>query len=226
MPPHNVPFVVIGAALLWVGWFGFNAGSALAADGIATLAFVNTNTATGAAVLGWMFSEWIGRGKPTAVGAASGAVAGLVAITPAAGFVEPWAAIIIGLVGGFLCYNACNLKSRMGYDDALDVVGVHGVGGTWGAIATGLFASSLLSDGGLFTGNAGQVGIQLIAILSTYALCGIGTFIILKFIDLVVGLRIDDEGEQIGLDLMQHAETAYTSTTSSGLGEVVPRRES
>jgi Amt family ammonium transporter len=153
MPPHNVPFVVVGAALLWVGWFGFNAGSALAADGIATLAFVNTNTATGAAVLGWMFSEWVGKGKPTAVGAATGAVAGLVAITPAAGFVEPWAAILIGMVGGFLCYKACNWKTKIGYDDALDVVGVHGVGGTWGAIATGIFASTALSDGGLFTGN-------------------------------------------------------------------------
>ena len=138
MPPHNVPFVVIGAALLWVGWFGFNAGSALAADGIATVAFVNTNTATGAAVLGWMASEWIARGKPTAVGLATGAVAGLVAITPAAGFVEPWAAILIGGVAGYLCYQACSLKHRFGYDDALDVVGVHGVGGTWGAIATGM----------------------------------------------------------------------------------------
>ena len=125
MQPHNVPFVVMGAALLWVGWFGFNSGSALAADGIATVAFVNTNTATGAAVLGWMFSEWIGRGKPTAVGAATGAVAGLVAITPAAGFVEPGASIVIGLVAGFLCYTACNLKARLGYDDALDVVGVR-----------------------------------------------------------------------------------------------------
>ncbi len=127
MPPHNVPFVIVGASLLWVGWFGFNAGSALAADGLATIAFVNTNTATGAAVLGWLFTEWIARGKPTAVGAATGAVAGLVAITPAAGFVEPWAAIVIGAVAGFLCYQAVNLKSRLGYDDSLDVVGVHGV---------------------------------------------------------------------------------------------------
>ena len=126
--PHNVPFVVVGASLLWVGWFGFNAGSALAADGMATIAFVNTNTATGAAVLGWMFSEWILKGSPTAVGAATGAVAGLVAITPAAGFVTPGAAIIIGAIAGFLCYTACNWKARLGYDDALDVVGVHGVG--------------------------------------------------------------------------------------------------
>ncbi len=212
MAPHNVPFVVIGAALLWVGWFGFNAGSALAADGIATVAFVNTNTATGAAVLGWMFSEWIGKGKPTAVGAASGAVAGLVAITPAAGFVEPWAAILIGLVGGWLSYTACNLKARFGYDDALDVVGVHGVGGTWGAIATGLFASAALTDGGgaFTTGNIGQVWTQLIAIGATYALCAVGTFIILLIVNRVVGLRVEDEDEQTGLDLTLHAETAYT----------------
>jgi Amt family ammonium transporter len=214
MPPHNVPFVVIGAALLWVGWFGFNAGSALAADGIATVAFVNTNTATGAAVLGWMFSEWIGKGKPTAVGAATGAVAGLVAITPAAGFVEPWAAILIGLVGGWLCYTACNLKTRFGYDDALDVVGVHGVGGTWGAIATGLFASAALTDGGgaFTTGNIGQVWTQLIAIGATYLFCGLGTFIILFIVKRLVGLRVEDEDEHTGLDLTLHAETAYTGS--------------
>jgi Amt family ammonium transporter len=216
MAPHNVPFVVVGAALLWVGWFGFNAGSALAADGIATVAFVNTNTATGAAVLGWMFSEWIGHGKPTAVGAATGAVAGLVAITPAAGFVEPWASIPIGAVAGFLCYQACNLKGRLGYDDALDVVGVHGVGGTWGAIATGIFASAALSDGGLLTGNAGQVWTQVEAVLATYVLCLVGSFIILKIVDAVVGLRVDEEDEATGLDLSLHAETAYTS---SGAGE-------
>ena len=218
MAPHNVPFVVIGASLLWVGWFGFNAGSALAADGIATVAFVNTNTATGAAVLGWMFSEWIGKGKPTAVGAASGAVAGLVAITPAAGFVEPWSAIIIGLVAGWLCYTACNLKSRFGYDDALDVVGVHGVGGTWGALATGLFASKALTDGGgLFTaGNLDQVGTQLIAIGATYALCGLGTFIILFIVNQLIGLRVEEEHEQVGLDLTLHAETAYTTSPGEG----------
>jgi Amt family ammonium transporter len=203
--------VVVGAALLWVGWFGFNAGSALAANGIATIAFVNTNTATGAAVLGWLLTEWIGKGKPTAVGAASGAVAGLVAITPAAGFVEPWAAIAIGAVAGFLCYQAVNLKSRFGYDDALDVVGVHGVGGTWGALATGVFASTALSDGGLLSGNSGQVWEQLIAVLATYAFCAIGTVVILGLINATVGLRVNEDDESLGLDLSEHAEAAYTS---------------
>ncbi len=206
MPPHNVPFVVVGAALLWVGWFGFNAGSALAADGIATVAFVNTNTATGAAVLGWMFTEWIGRGKPTAVGAATGAVAGLVAITPAAGFVEPIASIVIGAVAGFLCYQACNIKRRLGYDDALDVVGVHGVGGTWGALATGLLASSALSDGG----SLGQLWTQAIGVGATYVFCGLGTFVILSLVKALVGLRVDEEDEATGLDQTSHAESAYT----------------
>jgi len=211
MPPHNVPFVVIGAALLWVGWFGFNAGSALAADGVATVAFVNTNTAAAAAVLGWMIIEWLARGKPTAVGAATGAVAGLVAITPAAGFVEPWAAILIGGVAGLLCYKAVDLKSRFGYDDSLDVVGVHGVGGTWGALATGIFASTALSDGGLLTGNSGQLVEQVIAVLATYAFCGIGTLAILSIIRVTVGLRVEEEEEETGLDLSLHAESAYTT---------------
>ncbi len=224
MPPHNVPFVVIGAALLWVGWFGFNAGSALAADGLATIAFVNTNTATGAAVLGWMFSEWIGKGKPTAVGVASGAVAGLVAITPAAGFVEPWSAIIIGLVAGFLCYTACSLKAAIGYDDALDVVAVHGVGGTWGAIATGIFAAAAVGGtSGWIEGNPGQVLLQLIAIGATYLLCGFGTFLILSIVNLAVGLRVEDEDEQVGLDLSLHYESAYsTMSPGSPMGEIAP----
>ncbi|UCE87840.1 MAG: ammonium transporter [Deltaproteobacteria bacterium] len=227
MPPHNVPFVVIGAALLWVGWFGFNAGSALAADGIASIAFVNTNTATGAAVLGWMCSEWIGKGKPTAVGAATGAVAGLVAITPAAGFVEPAASIAIGAIAGFLCYKACNWKNKVGYDDALDVVGVHGVGGTWGAIATGIFASPALSDGGLiWGGNAGQVWTQIVGIGATYVLCLVGTVVILGLVNSVVGLRVDDEDEAIGLDLSQHAESAYsTGGAGSPIGERPVHRE-
>jgi Amt family ammonium transporter len=225
MPPHNVPFVVVGAALLWVGWFGFNAGSALAADGIATLAFVNTNTATGAAVLGWLFTEWMGRGRPTAVGAATGAVAGLVAITPAAGFVEPWASIPIGLIAGFLCYKAVNWKSKLGYDDALDVVGVHGVGGTWGAIATGLFASTALSGGGLFSGNSDQLLTQLLAVGATYAFCGVGTFLILGLVNSLVGLRVDEEDEAVGLDLSLHAESAYTQTgPGAALGERTPGR--
>ncbi len=225
MPPHNVPFVVAGAALLWVGWFGFNAGSALAANGIATVAFVNTNTAAGSAVIGWLFSEWVGKGKPTAVGAATGAVAGLVAITPAAGFVEPWAAILIGLVAGWLCYKACNWKNRVGYDDALDVVGVHGVGGTWGAIATGLFASPALSDGGFFTGNPQQLLTQLEGIGATIGLCLVGTFLILGLVNSVVGLRVEDEDEEAGLDLTLHAESAYaTAGSGSPVGQRAPRQ--
>src|SRR5262245_22435947 len=147
MPPHNMPFVLVGAALLWFGWFGFNAGSALAANALATSAFVATNTATAAAALSWMFAEWMGKGKPTVLGAASGAVAGLVAITPASGFVAPMPALALGAIAGVLCYGACNLKPRLGwYDDALDVVGVHGVGGTFGAIATGLWASKAINS--------------------------------------------------------------------------------
>src|SRR5919109_830980 len=173
MPPHSLPFTVVGAALLWFGWFGFNAGSALSAGALATSAFTVTNTAAAAAALSWMFSEWIIRGKPTVLGAASGAVAGLVGITPASGFVGPLAAIIIGAVAGFLCYNACNLKTRLGYDDSLDVVGVHGVGGTWGAIATGLFATKAINAAGadgLVYGNPAQLWNQLVAILATWVL--------------------------------------------------------
>src|SRR5438093_7115909 len=173
MPPHNLPFTVIGASLLWFGWFGFNAGSALAANGLAAHAFTTTNTATAAAALGWMLTEWNSRGKPTVLGAASGAVAGLVAITPAAGFVTPMAAIFIGALAGFLCYTACNLKAELGYDDSLDVVGVHGVGGTWGALATGLFATKLVNEAGgdgLFYGNPKQLGIQFLAGVVTWVL--------------------------------------------------------
>jgi len=220
MPPHNVPFVIVGAAMLWVGWFGFNAGSALAADGIATVAFVNTNTATGAAVLGWLVTEWLSRGKPTAVGAATGAVAGLVAITPAAGFVEPMASILIGGVAGFLCYNACNFKRRLGYDDALDVVGVHGVGGVWGALATGMFASAALSDGA----SVGQLWEQLVGVVATIVFCGVGSGVILLVIRALVGLRVEEEDEATGLDLTLHAETAYSGLGGGGGGTVIGER--
>jgi Amt family ammonium transporter len=212
MPPHNLPFSVIGAALLWVGWFGFNAGSALAADGLATSAFVSTHIATAAAVLAWLAMDWILRGKPTVLGAASGAVAGLVAITPAAGFVGPISAIWIGIGGGIFCSIACSLKPKLGYDDSLDVVGVHGVGGTWGALATGLFASKAVNaagNDGLFFGNPGQLWTQLIAVVFTLILAIVGTFIILSIVKAMMGLRVGDEEEQMGLDLSQHNERAY-----------------
>ena len=212
MAPHNLPFSVIGAGLLWVGWFGFNAGSALAADGLATSAFVATHVATAAAALAWMFAEWMARGKPTVLGAASGAVAGLVAITPGAGFVGPMSAILIGIGGGVFCFTACNLKSKFGYDDSLDVVGVHGVGGTWGAIATGLFASKAINaagNDGLFFGNPGQLWTQIVAVLVTWAFAAIGTFIILSILKATMGLRVSQEEEQMGLDLSQHDERGY-----------------
>ena len=213
MPPHNLPFSVIGASLLWVGWFGFNAGSALAADGLATSAFVVTHTATATAALAWMFSEWMSKGKPTVLGAASGAVAGLVAITPAAGFVSPLSAIIIGIGGGVFCYTACNLKAKLGYDDSLDVVGVHGVGGTWGAIATGLFASKAINAAGadgLFFGNPGQLWIQIVAVVATWIFAFVGTLIILGILKALMGLRVSDEEERMGLDLSQHNEKGYS----------------
>ncbi|MBI3635471.1 MAG: ammonium transporter [Candidatus Rokubacteria bacterium] len=213
MPPHNLPMTVMGAALLWFGWFGFNAGSALEANGLAASAFLATNTAAASAALGWMFTEWMNRGKPTVLGAASGAVAGLVAITPASGYVGPISSIIIGGCAGFLCYSACNLKSRLGYDDSLDVVGVHAVGGTFGAISTGLFASKAINaDGadGLFFGNPGQLWTQLVAVVATIVLAVVLTFVILKIVDALVGLRVPDEDEVAGLDLSQHSETAYT----------------
>jgi len=208
MSPHNLPFTVIGAGLLWVGWFGFNAGSALAADGIAASAFVATQVAAAAGALAWLCVEWGYRGKPTILGAASGAVAGLVAITPAAGFVGPVSAILIGLGGGVVCYLGVFLKNKMGYDDALDVLGIHGIGGTWGALATGLFAS-VGGGTGLFFGNPGQVAIQAIGVGATWVFAGVGTFVILKIVDGVVGLRVSKEEEVLGLDLTEHSERAY-----------------
>jgi Amt family ammonium transporter len=212
MPPHNLPLTVMGAGLLWFGWFGFNAGSALAANGLAGHAFTTTNTATAAAALAWMFTEWASRGKPTVLGAASGAVAGLVAVTPAAGFVTPMASIVIGAVAGVICYTACNFKTKLGYDDSLDVVGVHGVGGSWGAIATGIFATKTVNDAGgdgLLYGNPKQLVIQLVAVVVTLLLGFIMTTIILKVLDAIMGLRVTEEDEMAGLDLSQHSETAY-----------------
>jgi Amt family ammonium transporter len=211
MPPHNLPFSIIGAGLLWVGWFGFNAGSALAADGLATSAFVATHVATAAAALAWLAMDWM-RGKPTMLGAASGAVAGLVAITPGAGFVGPMSAIIIGAVGGALCSIACSLKPKFGYDDSLDVVGVHGVGGTWGALATGLFASKAINaagNDGLFFGNPGQLWTQFEGVVVTIVFAMVVTAIILALLRALMGLRVSDEEERMGLDLTQHNERAY-----------------
>ena len=213
MPPHNLPFSIIGASLLWVGWFGFNAGSALAAGGLATSAFVVTHMATAAAALSWMFMDWIFRGKPTVLGAASGAVAGLVAITPASGFVGPISSIIIGIGAGVFCSIACNVKPKLGYDDSLDVVGVHGIGGTWGALATGLFASKAINaagNDGLFFGNPGQLWVQFVAVVVTWVFAFVGTLIILYILKVIMGLRVSEEEEQMGLDLSQHEEKSYT----------------
>ncbi len=210
MPPHNLTLVLIGASLLWFGWFGFNAGSALTAGGQAATAFVATNTATAAAALAWMFAEWGYRGKPTMLGAASGAVAGLVAITPAAGFVGPISSIVIGIGAGVLCYFAVLMRGRLKYDDALDVFAVHGIGGTWGAIATGLFANPAFGGkAGFFFGEPAQLGKQLIAIGATYALAIVGTFIILQIVKMIVGLRVSGDEERTGLDLSQHQESGY-----------------
>jgi Amt family ammonium transporter len=230
MPPHNLPLTITGAAMLWVGWFGFNAGSALSSGALATSAFVATHIATAAATLSWMLTEWLARGKPTVLGAASGAVAGLVAITPASGFVGPLSSVVIGAIAGFLCYHACNVKTKMGYDDSLDVVGVHGVGGTWGAIATGLFASKAVNEAGnngLFFGNPGLLGVQIVAVLATWIFAFIGALILLKLVDLAMDLRVEEEHEIMGLDLSQHNENAYAlgmaGTTGFGAGPSLPK---
>jgi Amt family ammonium transporter len=211
--PHNLPMTITGAALLWFGWFGFNAGSALAANGLAANAFAVTHVASAAAALSWIIMEWMHRGKPTTLGAASGAVAGLVAITPASGFVGPVSALIIGAMAGIICYGGILLKSKLGYDDSLDVVGIHGLGGTWGALATGLFASTVINPGGadgLFFGNPGQLWIQFISVAATWIFAFVMTVIILKVVDSIVGLRVTEEEEERGLDISQHNETGYS----------------
>ena len=209
MAPHNLILSVIGASMLWVGWFGFNAGSAVAANGSAGMAMAVTQIATAAAALSWMFAEWISRGKPSVLGIVSGAVAGLVAITPASGYVDPFAALIIGLVAGLVCYwGAVVLKPKLGYDDSLDVFGVHGLGGITGALLTGVFAVEAIGGTpGLLEGNAGQVLIQLEGIGATIVYCAIVTFVLLKIIDAVMGLRVDEEEEVTGLDYSLHGET-------------------
>jgi len=212
--PHNLPYVILGGGLLWFGWFGFNAGSELAADGIAVVAFVTTHIAAAAGLLGWILVEKLHHGKPTVLGAISGAVAGLVAITPACAFVTPVAAILIGLISGSICYGAVAiLKEKLGYDDALDAFGIHGIGGTWGALATGLFATTAVNaagaDGLFYSGSFEQVGIQMIAVLATYVYAGIATFIILKVISAITPLTASDEEQVSGLDNTQHGESAY-----------------
>lgn len=212
--PHNLPFVVLGTALLWFGWFGFNAGSALAANGLAVNAFVVTNTAAAAAGLTWALIEWIRHGKPTMFGTASGAVAGLVAITPAAGFVSVIPAILIGMMVSVFCFIAVSvIKPRFGYDDSLDAFGVHCVGGIWGALATGIFASKVVNPAGadgLLHGNPKQFLIQLAAVLVTIVYTATVTFIIYKVVDAFMGIRVGEKDELMGLDLTQHHERAYT----------------
>ena len=226
MKPHNLVISVIGACLLWVGWFGFNAGSALGASSLATSAFITTHFAAATATLGWVFMEWLSHGKPSVLGGISGAVAGLVAITPAAGFVSPMSALIIGLTAGVVCYfMVVKVKAWLGYDDSLDAFGVHGAGGTLGAILTGVFATNTinnaLKDGsgnplplGLVDGNAGQIVNQLIGIAIAWALAAVGTLIILKLTDVLVGVRVSAEEEREGLDLSMHGEEGYDFVSS------------
>jgi Amt family ammonium transporter len=221
MPPHSVVLSFIGACLLWVGWFGFNAGSALAAGSLATSAFVATHFGAAAAVVGWSGAEWLRNGKPSALGAISGSVAGLVAITPAAGFVGPIPALAIGLIAGIVCYlMVVKVKARFGYDDSLDAFGVHGAGGTLGALLTGIFAASTVNPifkdaqgntlpSGVIEGNAHQLLNQLVGVLIAWGLAIVGTLIILKVVDLTIGLRVSEEQEIQGLDLSQHGEEGY-----------------
>lgn len=210
MEPNNMVLVVLGAALLWFGWFGFNAGSALAADGIAANAFVVTNTAAAMGLLAWMTMSWIFHKKPSLIGAASGAVAGLVAITPGAGFVEPMPALLIGLGAGVFSFLAVQGRTKWGLDDALDVWAVHGISGTWGALAVGIFATATLGGTeGLWHGNPMQFVIQLVSVIVTWVYAFVVTFVILKVIDMTMGLRVSPEDEQIGLDVSQHGELVY-----------------
>jgi Amt family ammonium transporter len=205
--PHNLPMTLLGAGLLWFGWFGFNAGSALASGGSAALAFTATQTAAAAGALSWMLVEWVKAGKPSALGAASGVVAGLVVITPAAGFVTPGWALLMGLLAGVVCYSGVMLKHKLGYDDSLDAFGVHGVGGAFGAVATGVFAT--VGASGLITGNLHQVLVQLIGVAAAAAYAVVVTIIILTVLKATMGLRVTKEEEVMGLDQSAHSETGY-----------------
>jgi Amt family ammonium transporter len=214
LKPHNLPMTILGAGLLWFGWFGFNAGSALSASTLAGSAFVATHIAGTTGALAWIAMEWKAIGKATTLGAASGAVAGLATVTPASGFVGPLSAAFIGIAAGACCYLGIKMKNRFGYDDSLDVVGIHGVGGVIGVLATGLFASKAVNPkgaDGLFFGNPSQLGIQAIAVLVTIVYAFAVSYILLKLLDKTLGLRVPDQEEVSGLDLSQHDETAYTS---------------
>ncbi|WP_297219377.1 ammonium transporter [uncultured Desulfovibrio sp.] len=209
--PHNLPMTLLGGGMLWFGWFGFNAGSALAAGPLAGHALLTTHLATACGILGWMLVEWKRTGKPTSLGAISGALAGLVAITPGAGFVGLLPAMIIGFVGGIVCYGGVLLKSRFGYDDALDVVGIHGVGGTWGALATGLFACAAINNvDGLFYGNPRQLWVQFVSVVGTWVFVYVVSRILLFIVDRTVGLRVTPDAEYTGLDLTEHNERGYS----------------
>ncbi len=213
MPPHDLPMTVLGAGLLWFGWFGFNAGSALSSGALATMAFVTTHTAAVAATLTWVFVEWYHRGKPTMFGAATGAIAGLATITPAAGFVGPMPALVIGMAAGLLCYTALNAKTKFKYDDSLDAFGVHGVGGTLGTISAGLFASLAINStgaNGMFFGNARQLAVQTGAVAFVALYSFVVSLVLFKIIEKIVGVRVDGEQETEGIDITQHGETGYT----------------
>jgi Amt family ammonium transporter len=219
MKPHSMTFSVIGACLLWVGWFGFNAGSAVAASGLATSAFINTHFAAATAALGWMLAEWVRMGKPSMLGGISGCVAGLVAITPASGFVQPMPALLIGFLAGVFCFFMVTaVKHAFSYDDTLDAFGVHGAGGTLGALLTGVFATNVINNApingkviplGLVDGNPGQILNQAVGVLIAIGLAVVGTLIILKVCDLLIGVRVDHDAEEDGLDLTQHGEEGY-----------------
>ena len=213
MPPNNLGYTIIGAAMLWVGWFGFNAGSELAADGVAGMAMTVTQLATAAAALAWMFSEWVSHGKPSVLGIASGAIAGLVAITPASGSVGPMGSIVIGIASGIICFLASTRAKRaLGYDDSLDVFGIHCIGGIVGAILTGIFCAEALGGAGFGDGNAGmgdQLGAQFIGVVATLVYTFVVSFVLLKILDAIIGLRVSEEDEEEGLDLALHDERGY-----------------
>jgi Amt family ammonium transporter len=221
MPPHNLPLSILGAGLLWFGWFGFNAGSAIASGALATVAFVATNTATAAGVVAWALLDSFIKGKPTGIGVITGAVAGLVAITPACGFVTPVGAIIIGAGAASVCYGAMNLRVKLNFYDSLDAFSVHGVGGIFGAIMTGILATKSVNpagNDGLLYGNPSQLWIQLAGIGATIAVTAVVTFVVLKVLDLTIGIRIQPEHEEEGLDLVEHGERGYHMVEEFGEG--------